>query len=77
MNMAEKIKRKDQAALVIRAGVSSRATAGETLAFSLITGVALTSLAIGVWSILAFVSALAGEGPMSLVFGFIKAVSGQ
>lgn len=71
------IKRKKQTSVIIRSGVGSHASAGETLAFSLGTGVALTSLAIGVWSILAFVSALAGEGPMSLVAGFIEAVTGQ
>ncbi len=75
--MAERIKEKKQAAVTFRTGVASRASAGETLAFALITGVALTSLAIGVWSILAFLTALAGEGPMALVAGFISAVTGR
>ncbi len=75
--MAERIKRKKQATVKSRSDVASHASAGEVLAFSLVTGVALTSLALGVWSIVAFVSALAGEGPMALVAGFIQAVTGQ
>ena len=66
-----------------RAAVSTRtrtaathATAGEVMVLTMMSAVALTSMAIGAWSVLAFAGALAGQGPMGLIGGFFQAVTG-
>ncbi len=65
--MVENRTGKAQRAGIAGTGVTSRASAGATLTFSLVIGAALTSLAIGVWSLLSVVGALSGQGPLPLV----------
>ncbi len=59
-----------------RMNTATRTTAAETVVLGLMVTVAITSAAIGVWSILAFLSALSNQGPVALVTGFIGAVTG-
>ena len=66
----------NQEAVSVRNRTTTQASAGEMTALTIMGGLALISMAIGTWSTLAFFGMLAGEGPVGLVTGFIKAVSG-
>ena len=68
--------RVNQATISVRKRTATHATAGEVTALTILGGTALISVAIGTWSTLVFFGTLAGEGPVGLVTGFIKAVTG-
>lgn len=59
-----------------RVNSASGTSVAETVVLGLMATIAITSAAIGVWSILAFVSVLSNKGPAALVAGFISAVTG-
>ncbi|MBW1750705.1 MAG: hypothetical protein JRJ37_08430 [Deltaproteobacteria bacterium] len=66
----------NQAAISVRKQTITQATAGEMTALTMMGGVALISVSIGIWSTLTFFGVLAGEGPVGLITEFIKAVTG-
>ena len=76
--MINKIYIQHQSAVSNKTGsaLHTTTTAAETLALTMMGTVAVTSVVIGAWSTLAFAGALAGNGPVALVSGFIGAVAG-
>ena len=64
-------------AIGTRAGTVSQATVGETVALTMLATVAFTCVAIGAWSMLAFINSMAGYGVTGTVSGFLLAVTGQ
>lgn len=66
-----------QKGAIIRTKAASRASAGETVALALVVSVAAISVAIGAWSLLAFINSLAIYGVDGVVSGFFRAVTGQ
>ncbi len=75
--MTENYKRTSQAVVSTRTRTAAtHTTASEAMVLTMMSGVALTSAAIGTWSVLAFAGALAGEGSMGLISGFFGAVAG-
>ena len=59
-----------------RTTVTSQATAGETLVLSIVFSIALTCVAIGAWSLLAFIRSLSVYGAGGLISGFLRAITG-
>ena len=59
-----------------RTGTASQATAAETIALGIVFSIALTCVAIGAWSMLAFMRGLATYGAGGVLSGFVRAITG-
>ncbi len=68
--------RNSVAAASVKNRTVSRATSGEVMALTVMSGLAFVSMAIGGWSVLAFAGALAGEGPLGMLNGLVTALTG-
>ncbi len=68
--------RKDRTRSRTRTTATSQATAGETLVLSIVFSIALTCVAIGAWSLLAFLRSLSLYGASGLLSGLLKAITG-
>ncbi len=73
--MMEKVAYKRKTS-ILRTKTASQASVGETVALILVISVAFVSVAIGVWSMLAFINSMAIDSVGGVVSGFFRAVRG-